>query len=160
LIYPEYTETYDEIGPAHIFELNIEGEGFRARQCFHEGIVDLAQYDSVFSQASVMESEKTLCRMAWMRLYYPEGLKEEYKYIYEEYIKNHAKKSGELLVKERNLPLLEYAGEHAYFNEQQIKECIQTAVRENWTEGVCRLLQCQKQWFTNKEKDEYSFEDF
>ena len=30
----EYDQTYDEIGPAHIFKLNMNGEGFRARQAF------------------------------------------------------------------------------------------------------------------------------
>lgn len=36
IFYPEYNGGYDEVGPAHIFALNIEGEGFRMRQCFKE----------------------------------------------------------------------------------------------------------------------------
>lgn len=85
ILYPEYSETYDEIGPAHIFELTIEGEGFRARQCFREGIVDIVQYDGIFLQACAKESVKTLCRMAWLRLYYPAGLRRDQKRIYEDY---------------------------------------------------------------------------
>ena len=34
LFFPEYYEIYDEIGPAHIFGIHIEGEGYRMRQCF------------------------------------------------------------------------------------------------------------------------------
>ena len=34
LFYPEYSEFLDENTPAHIFNHNIEGEGYRMRQCF------------------------------------------------------------------------------------------------------------------------------
>ena len=34
----EYDQTYDEIGPAHIFKLNMNGEGFRARQAFMDRV--------------------------------------------------------------------------------------------------------------------------
>ncbi len=47
-MYPEYYESYDELGPAHIFELNLTGEGFRARQCFKEGVILLNAYDEIF----------------------------------------------------------------------------------------------------------------
>ena len=160
LIYPEYSEFYDEIGPAHIFKLNIEGEGFRARQCFQNAVVDLVQYDAGFEQASVRESEKTLCRMAYMRLYYPVGLREDYRKQYEEYIKEHEGYAGNLLVKERNMALLQFAGEQGYFTSQGVEGCIQTAVSEGWTEGAAVLLQCRKKWFQKEKKEEYSFDDF
>lgn len=31
VLYPEYSEVYDEIAPAHIFGRNIEGEGFQGK---------------------------------------------------------------------------------------------------------------------------------
>ena len=69
LLYPEYYESYDEIGPAHIFELNLTGEGFRARQCFKDGVILLNAYDEIFPQACVEESAEVLIPMAWNRLY-------------------------------------------------------------------------------------------
>jgi hypothetical protein len=160
LLYPEYSETYDEIGPAHIFELNIEGEGFRARQCFSEGIVDLAKYDGIFLQARAEESVKTLCRMAWFRLYYPAGLREEPKAVYEEYIKENAAKAGEYLVEEKNLELLCFAGEQRYFGEREIAGCIRYAAEQSWTEGAGMLLQYQSRWFAGEKQDEYAFDAF
>lgn len=160
LTYPEYSESYDEIGPAHIFTLNIEGEGFRARQCFQNGVVDLAQYDAVFLQACVKESERTLCHMAWMRLYYPVGLREEYKEKYEEYLIKHESFAGAMLVQERNLELLEFSGEQGYLSEQETAECIALAASSDWAEGAGMLLQNQKKWFGGKKKEEYSFDDF
>ena len=44
ILFPEYYETYDEVAPAHLFGRNIEGEGFRARQCFNEGICEYTGY--------------------------------------------------------------------------------------------------------------------
>lgn len=159
LIYPEYSETYEEIGPAHIFTLNIEGEGFRARQCFHNGTVDLAQYDTVFLQAAAKESVQTLCRMAWMRLYYPAALREEGRKAYEAYLREQEEAAGALLVREKDLKLLVFAGENAYFSEKAVDACIQLAVQADWTEGAGMLLQNKKKWFGGK-KEEYSFDDF
>ena len=76
-MYPEYYESYDEIGPAHIFELNLTGEGFRARQCFKEGVILLNAYDEIFPQACVEESAEVLIPMAWNRLYAACGLSPE-----------------------------------------------------------------------------------
>lgn len=58
VFYPEYYENYDEIAPAHIFGRSIEGEGFRARQCFKEGVPDLSQYDTIFPKACAEEKGK------------------------------------------------------------------------------------------------------
>lgn len=159
LVYPEYSETYEEIGPAHIFTLNIEGEGFRARQCFRNGIVDLAGYDAVFLQAVAKESVRTLCHMAWMRLYYPEGLREESRNVYEDYLREQEESAGALLVQERNLDLLFFAGENAYFSEKTVDICTRLAVQANWTEGAGMLLQNKKKWFGGK-KEEYFFDGF
>lgn len=160
LLYPEYNESYDEIGPAHIFKLNIEGEGFRARQCFRNGIVDLAQYDSIFMQACAEESQRTLCLMAMMRLYYPVGLLEQNKVVYESYLKAHAKKAGELLVKEKNSDLICFFAKEGNFGKEDIEFCIQCAVEMNWTEGVRALMQCWEVFGNNKDKDEYGFDEF
>ena len=62
--YPEYYDSYEEIGPAHIFALNIAGEGFRARQCFHERMVDAAAYDMIFERICIEEKMWTAARMA------------------------------------------------------------------------------------------------
>ena len=77
LMYPEYYESYDEIGPAQIFELNLTGEGFRARQCFKEGVILLNAYDEIFPQACVEESAEVLIPMVWNRLYTACGLSPE-----------------------------------------------------------------------------------
>ena len=56
IFYPEYNGGYDEVGPAHIFALNIEGEGFRMRQCFKDGKIDFDGYDACFEKLCAEES--------------------------------------------------------------------------------------------------------
>ena len=48
LLYPEYSESYEEIGPAHIFSLHVEGEGYRARKQFVNGRLDFGGYHRAF----------------------------------------------------------------------------------------------------------------
>lgn len=88
LFYPEYFEFLDENTPAHIFNHSIEGEGYRYRQCFHNGAVDYAAYDAAFTQAAVGEPPAKLCRLALGRLLAPFGLADPSDY--EAYLKAHA----------------------------------------------------------------------
>ena len=158
LLYPEYSETYDEIGPAHIFELNIAGEGFRARQCFQKGTVDLAQYDAVFVQAQADESVRTLCYMAGMRLIYPAGLREENRKIYEAYLKKHAMQITEILVGEQDGKLLRFFGEREYLGKEETKKGAQLAASMGWTEGAALFLQMQRKWSGSGMQEQYSFD--
>ena len=159
LLYPEFTETYDEIGPAHIFALNISGEGFRARQSFQDGVVNLAQYDGVFARLCPVEEEETLCRMAMYRLYYPVGLHGEHREQYEDYARQHIVCLYRILLKEKNIFFLMHFGEEGFFTREQLSACIAEATALKWAEGAGTLLQGQSRWFGEVER-EYSFEEF
>ena len=87
ILFPEYYESYDEVTPAHLFGRNIEGEGFRARQFFKDGIFEYERYDGIFQKACAEERETTLCEMAMNRLRYPVELSEEAKEQYAEYVR-------------------------------------------------------------------------
>ena len=160
LLYPEYSETYDEIGPAHIFTLNIDGEGFRARQCFQDGKVDFMQYDTVFLQACAKESEKTLCYMAGMRLAYPVDLLQEHRENYEKYVRDHAVIMLRLLIEEQNTVWLQMFGEAGYFTREDVKQGVGMASASGWTEGAGMLLQYQSLWFGDLKKKKYDFDAF
>lgn len=160
ILYPEYSESYDEIGPAHIFTLNIEGDGFRARQCFKDGIVDLVQYDDFFEQALVREDEKVLCNIALMRLAYPVNLLPERKKMYELYIADHIEALGKMLVREKNSKMLQFLMQQEYMKKKDCFICIREATALNWAEGVRQLLEYEKTSAKNTKTDEYAFDDF
>lgn len=67
IFYPEYNGGYDEVGPAHIFALNIEGEGFRMRQCFKEGKIDFDDYDACFEKLCAEENDACIFHVAILR---------------------------------------------------------------------------------------------
>ena len=165
LMYPEYYESYDEIGPAHIFELNLTGEGFRARQCFKEGVILLNAYDEIFPQACVEESAEVLIPMAWNRLYAACGLSPEARADYEEYVREQSGKVLTILLKKRELKPLHFFFEKGYGRKEQIEDAVAIASHEEWMEGVASLIAWKRELFAEPEKtadvkSRYSFQDF
>lgn len=158
LLYPEYWEHYDLIGPAHIFELNIQGEGFRARQCFQNGRVDFEAYDRIFALECGEESVDTLCRMACSRLLYPVQLQERERRLYEEYVSGNIAVACENLVRERDFSGLQKLFQMGILGPGGLQNCLERAVSMNWTEGVRQLLSLKEG--EKKEGTEYGFKDF
>jgi len=84
--YPEYYEDSQENTPARIFVMKYEGTGFKYRQCFANGRIDLARYDALFYEASVQEYVPTIMQIALDRLFYPEALSDGAKEAYIGYL--------------------------------------------------------------------------
>ncbi len=157
LLYPEYYETYDTIAPAHIFGLNIQGEGFRARQCFRGEAVDLAAYDEIFGKAQAEESVETLACMALNRLMTPVELTEERQQVYEGYVKHQEKAIVTVLVKKRQLEQLEFVCRHKYVEGTTLDIATTQAIDQNWSEGAMQLLAWKKKYYAVDKKKRYEF---
>lgn len=159
-LFPEYSERYDLIGPAHIFELNIEGEGFRARQCFENGVFLFSKYDRIFLQAVDTEETGTLCSMAVLRLTYPMELAKEEKKAYRTYLLSHLEYFFDWIIKERELTLFRGLAKQGYIGKKELGLLLKKAVNAQWAEGIRLLLMWKKEWWEEKEEDAYGFEDF
>lgn len=140
ILFPEYVESYDEIGPAHIFGRHIEGEGFRARQCFLESGFDFRAYDGIWAKAAVEEQEWTLCKMAANRLSYPNGLTEEAKLNYYTYVKAHDICFAEDAIRQRDTLRLEQLLEAVSFESDFFERAAELASEAGWAEGVAEFL--------------------
>lgn len=144
LFYPEYYEGYDTIAPAHIFGLNIEGEGFRARQCFRDGKVDFEAYDGIFEKACAEETDRVLVHMALNRLMTPLGLTLKNRLQYEKYVESVPEKIFEICLKNRNVEWLSFAINSVLTGdkiEKSVKEqALLNYVQQDWTEGAAVLL--------------------
>ena len=138
--FPEFTEHYDLIGPAHIFELAIDGEGLRARQCFEDEVFKPEAYDAAFQRAVSAEDQRTLCRMAAARLQFPEHLSEDARKMYEEYISKHIEVLAADAIKDRDLSLIIALAERGELTSEQIKKCLTLTTKERWIEGTRMLL--------------------
>lgn len=159
VFFPEYYESYDEIAPAHLFGRNIEGEGFRARQCFKEGRVDLPAYDKIFAQACVDESERTLGQMAENRLRYPAELSAARREQYENYIRSHDGVLAVMRAKKRNLDSLRFLCNQNLLSAEAVTEAILTCSRMGWAEGAASLMQYKNE-MTRVKKNRYEFDEF
>lgn len=157
ILYPEYFEIYDTIAPAHIFGLSIEGEGFRARQCFQNDVVDFSAYDDIFYKARAGESVSTLGRMALNRLMTPIHLAKRHEQEYENYVRAN---SGDLLfdnIKKRDLARLEFICVHQYADASGLERAACQAARDGWAEGAASLMEWKHQYYSVHKKNRYEF---
>lgn len=160
VFFPEYYEGYDEIGPAHIFGLNIEGEGFRARQCFKDGVIDLTQYDSIFQKASIEENEKTLSRMALGRLQYPAGLGGQYRNMYTKHITDNGEAILKRLIDNKELSTISFLCKNKLVLQKDVEKSIGYAADSAWAEGAASLMKWKNDYYGNKQKNNYGFDAF
>lgn len=157
ILYPEYYESYDAIAPAHIFGLSIEGEGFRARQCFRGDMVDFPAYDDIFGKACAEENVETLAEMSLNRLISPIDLSEDKKAAYERYLQQNDRKILEVLVRKKEQDRLEFMCQNRYTDGEALDIALQEAVSENWSEGAVSLLEWKQKYFGADKKRRYDF---
>lgn len=160
IYYPEYYETYDEIAPAHIFGRKISGEGFRARQCFHNDMIDFPQYDKIFKKASVEESPQTLCWLAFDRLRYPHQLSESDKSQYAAYILAHGETLCQQLVHDKRLDDLLFLLQELLLSPQNIQYVLTLAAQNNWSEGSAGILHWKQLHSRPHSHIKYEFDTF
>lgn len=153
----EYDQSYDEIGPAHIFRLNVNGEGFRARQCFGNQLFLWKQYDEIFREAEALETEHDLLDMAFYRLIYPYELSDSAKQVYLSYIALHMDKLEDMIVKERNIIILEKFIDTIDIKNENITSIISKCSQAEWTEAAALVLKNGKERKHLKKKDRFAF---
>ena len=156
VLYPEYTESYDEIAPAHIFGRNIEGEGFRARQCFENGKADMNQYDMIFPKASAEESAKVAGRIAVYRLMYPYMLSPSSKDIYMDYLEQNKNELISYFMENRNIDEIKFIIDRFKSDRDMVEKAIIKANETEWGEATALVLR-YRQKKEDIRKERYSF---
>lgn len=98
LIFPEYFEDSVENTPARIVPVQTHGCGHRYRYCFVKNQFQYKDYDELFPHVKVQESEELVTELALGRLLYPDGMTERHEKMYREYVAEHWKTAGSLLI--------------------------------------------------------------
>lgn len=161
ILFPEYYETYDEVAPAHLFGRSITGEGFRARQCFKEGILEYERYDSIFQKACAEETAGVLCEMAMNRLRYPVGLSEDAREQYTSFLLQHMNETGQKIVRNRALSELEFLCKNGIADRGVLEDYARIAADAEWAEGGAYILRLKEMYFPKDTKENrYEFDDF
>lgn len=157
LFYPEYYEIYDEIGPAHIFSLNISGEGFRLRQCFKDGLVTLEEYDTTFVKLCVEENKDTLAHFVMHRFKHNPAFYQEYILQNQQFICEYILKFKSIDNKQK-LDKIEFMLAKNWLDSITLDNLITFSTNVNQVEITTTLITLKKKYFTQKNK--YDFEDF
>ena len=89
LLFPEFYEEGVENTPARIIEHHTHGSGMYYRNCFVNRRLNFQEYDRCFPYAIGQEREDVLIRLVVSRLRYPYRLDQEYRSIYEAFLKDH-----------------------------------------------------------------------
>ena len=144
VLYPEYSEVYDEIAPAHIFGRNIEGEGFRARQCFDGGKADMNQYDTIFPKASAEESVKVAGKIALYRLMYPYMLGSSSEVLYMDYLKNNKNEIIGSCIYDKNIDEIKFMLEKFSGDRNMIERAIVVANETGFGEAAALILKYRR----------------
>ena len=161
ILFSDYYESYDEVTPAHLFGRNIEGEGFRARQFFKDGVFEYARYDGIFEKACAEEKEKTLCEMSMNRLRYPVDLTDGARKQYEGYVKEHLDVIGGSAVRNRDISVLEFLCKSKLAKQADLDKYARLAAECEWAEGGAFILRLKAQYFaTASRASRYAFDDF
>lgn len=98
LIFPEYYEDSVENTPARIVSIETHGCGHRYRYCFAGRVFQYRGYDELFPHVQVQEKEELVMELALGRLLYPRELSEKFREHYLDYVREHWKTAGMLLI--------------------------------------------------------------
>lgn len=102
LIFPPYHEELEDLAPAHIFQRRIEGAGYTYRQCFHNGVLSLAEYDNALERLLRIQDYDTVCRVALARLRQPIGLTQTARTAYLDCLRTHNVQAVQVVLASRD----------------------------------------------------------
>lgn len=156
LYYPEFLEYLHENTPAHIFNHSIEGVGYRYRQCFAEGVLQLDEYDAAFAHADAEESPEGLCRVALDRLCCPLLPEEDVRQRYAAYLREHPADGTAIVLADRDVAALRTLA--GVLDEAARREAALACGRAGWSEGAALLLAAVP-GANRKPKKTYDFDD-
>lgn len=145
LVFPEFFVEGVENTPARILEERIHGTGMKYRNCFKGKVFDFRQYDTWFSLATALESDRLLGRLAMGRLRYPYELSEKAREQYLDFVKAHACEMAEWILTERDMDALRWLLSVAEKTETFFAYVTEQAAKLQYTEAMSLLMEAQRE---------------
>lgn len=153
LIFPEYTERYEENSPARHFDFKIGGAGYPYRNVFRSRRLHLPDYDALFPGMLAAEYEAdTALRLAFCRLRWPVGLTEKNRDMYRAYLEAHRQETLLYAVNSRDTEGLRLALTLGGITRGELTNALDEARRASQTEAAALLLERQHRLFPPQRK--------
>lgn len=148
LLFPEYTELYEENCPAHHFDYFISGAGYAYHHGFRQKKLQLKEYDALWRDFLGMEHEEDAAlRLAWYRLRWPAGLSETAAADYRSYLRAHAGAALRLLLGERDADALPFLLAETQPDREALSAACALARERGDTAALAVLLEEQHRRF-------------
>ncbi len=151
-IFPEYYEESIENISARVFQNLLYGAGYRYRQCFEQGMLNVMAYDMVFQSAEIQIVHETALNIAFLRLQYPYKLSESMKKQYLDFIALHIEKAVKLMISLDNTKGLIFLVGLGVMTEKNFSDAQEEAVRTERKEWAGILLQERLHYYPPREK--------
>lgn len=147
LVFPEMYEESVENTPARIIMREMHGCGHRYRYCFERTAFQFSKYDALFPHIKVQEPERVVCALVLGRLTYPEELTEQYRRVYEEYLRGHMTGAALWALEEKSAELYLWLAEQYAEEKAALDELIELANKKGETEILSGLMDLKHRRF-------------
>lgn len=102
LLFPAFSEEYEELAAPHIFHYNIDGAGYACRQCFEGRQLRFGLYDAAQRRLLAAHEFEAAARAALGRLRWPAGLTPTAREAYRQTLAAHGEEALRWLLRERD----------------------------------------------------------
>ena len=148
LVFPEYTERYEENSPARHFDFKIGGAGYPYHIVFRSRRLELTDYDALFpGMLAVEHEEDTALRLAFCRLRWPVGLSEKARGMYRAYLEKHRVETLLYALGTRDMEGLRLALTLGGLTREELAKALDAARAASYTEAAAALLERQHRLF-------------
>jgi len=145
LLFPGYSESYEENFANHFFDYHIVGGGFPYRHVFRQKQLVLKDYDELWAKCLKLQLDyETALRIAYMRLRWPVGLEEFAEIQYTEYLRQNAEDVILWQLSQRDMIGLNMLLDRLEPDGDVLHRACGQARRESNTEALVLLLERQK----------------
>lgn len=150
LYFPGYYEESIENTPARIIEVKYRGTGYKYRQCFRDGMLDLRQYDSLLYETSNWEDEEAVARLCLDRISWP--LDSETRELYISCLRENCRGAADIIFKEQQTDLLKLLCEESFFTPKLLELFTDQAAKSQDAQAAAMLIDYGKKHFPGKKR--------
>lgn len=151
-LFPEFFEEAVENTPARIIVTDTHGSGVQYRNCLRGSRIDVNEYDRLFTFAEANEFSDFMVRMSLARMEYENGMQEDAKKRYRNYIREHFGEAAEEVLKTDGTDKIRWFADTFVENAEEMRKLLTLAGEKKNPEKNSFLMDYQHRRFPVKRK--------
>ncbi len=155
LLFPAYSEEYEELAAPHIFHYSIDGAGYAYRQCFNGRAFSYSQYDGALVRLLQTHEFSLAVRAALLRLRFPLELGGSAAEAYRRVLREYGRMALALLLEARDDAGLSWLLNQGLLDAGALDAGCDEARRRGRTEALGLLLEARNRLFGTPRQKEF-----